>query len=333
MTVTAVPSGLLERAKGAVIGQAIGDALGAPTENLSHAEIQRRHGWVDGYLADVPMGTDDTEYAVLTAWAMLRHGRRLTAEDVSELWRTHLLGQTGGFEGGGFSEHGAISNLRRGLVAPVTGSDNHERWSDGCAMRVVGIGVYCAGDPTEAARLTAIEGSVSHAGDGIRCGQVIAAGVAAAMTATDWAETVDAILDTVGDDSWTGRAVRRAAEIGTTASSLQDALAPLLEACAIPYYPWPDVAPEAVALAVGIFSAARGRFTDCVLGGANIGRDADTIAAMAGAMSGALNGVQVLPADWRDAVLTIRGRCITATAGTRLDRLAEELVTAGWEDR
>jgi ADP-ribosylglycohydrolase len=176
---------------------------------------------VDGYLADVPMGTDDTEYAVLTAWAMLRHGRRLTAEDVSELWRTHLLGQTGGFEGGGFSEHGAISNLRRGLVAPVTGSDNHERWSDGCAMRVVGIGVYCAGDPTEAARLTAIEGSVSHAGDGIRCGQVIAAGVAAAMTATDWAETVDAILDTVGDDSWTGRAVRRAAEIGTTASSLQ----------------------------------------------------------------------------------------------------------------
>jgi ADP-ribosylglycohydrolase len=320
---------LNERGRGALIGQAVGDALGAPTENLSHEEIQRRHGWVTDYLADVPMGTDDTEYAVLTSWAMLAHGHDLTALDITELWRTHLLGQVGGFEGGGFSEMGAIANLRRGLVAPESGRDNHEFWSDGCAMRVAGIGVFCAGDPAEAARLAGIEGSVSHAADGVYCGQVIAAGVAAAMTADSWTAVLDTLTTTAPTDSWTFRAVARAAEIGRAAPDLPTALPTLLEACTIPYYPWPDVGPEAVALAVGIFAAARGDYVDCVLGGTNIGRDADTIAAMAGALAGALNGVAAVPDHWREAVTEIRGRCISATAGTRLDQLADRLVTAG----
>jgi len=51
----------------------------------------------------------------------------------------------------------AINNLRAGLAPPVTGSDNHEMWSDGAAMRIAPVGILCAGDPREAARLAAIE--------------------------------------------------------------------------------------------------------------------------------------------------------------------------------
>jgi ADP-ribosylglycohydrolase len=35
-----------------------------------------------------------------------------------------------------------------------------------------------------------------------------------------------------------------------------------------------------------------------VLGGTNYGRDADSIASMAGALTGALNGLSGVPADW-----------------------------------
>ncbi|MDT5198930.1 MAG: hypothetical protein QOH34_452, partial [Mycobacterium sp.] len=67
-----------ERVYGALIGQAVGDALGAPTEGLTREQIIERYGWVSDFLDDDPAGTDDTEYAVLTARLMLAHGRELT---------------------------------------------------------------------------------------------------------------------------------------------------------------------------------------------------------------------------------------------------------------
>ncbi|ACQ79730.1 ADP-ribosylation/Crystallin J1 [Beutenbergia cavernae DSM 12333] len=317
------------RALGALVGQAVGDALGAPTENMTPQQIRARYGWVEGFVSDDPAGTDDTEYAVLTSWTVLRFGRALTHADVSSMWREHVVSQRGGFHGGGFSEMGAIANLRRGIDAPQSGTDNHESWSDGCAMRVVGIGVFCAGDPSEAARLAEIDGAVSHAADGLWCGMAMAAGVAAAMVADDWRDVVDAAIAATPEGSWTRRAMTRAVEIGRRHEDLGEALVELHERCTLPHYPWPDVAPEAAALALGIFTATKGEYVPSVLGGTNIGRDADTIAAMAGALAGALHGIEAVPAAWADAVQEIRGHCIHATAGTRLDELARELVTAG----
>ena len=42
-----------------------------------------------------------------------------------------------------------------------------------------------------------------------------------------------------------------------------------------------------------------------IIGAANIGRDADTIAGIAGELAGALYGVDALPAPWVDKVLQL----------------------------
>jgi len=317
-------SDLDDRIYGALIGQAVGDALGAPTEGMSQAQIRERYGWVDGFVSDDPVGTDDTEYAVLTAQIILRYGHALTSVDVSREWSRLLVQQEGGFYGGGFSEMTAINNLRAGLAAPASGMDNHEMWSDGSAMRIAPVGVFCAGDPAEAARLAAVDASVSHARDGIWCGQAIAASVAVALVTDDWEQVVRAGLDHVPPDSWTHRMILRAVAVGRRSPDVRAALDELEEAIAIRYYPWADVAPEATALAYGIFAAARGDYVDSVLGGVNIGRDADTIAAMAGAMAGALHGASAVPEQWRQQINTIRGHCIRATAGTDLRQLADQ---------
>ena len=68
-----------DRAHGCLALHAVGDALGAPTENLSRAEIRRRYGAFTDFLTDDPAGTDDTEFAVLTAWLELQHGHELTS--------------------------------------------------------------------------------------------------------------------------------------------------------------------------------------------------------------------------------------------------------------
>ena len=132
-------------------GLAIGDAIGRPVEGLSAAEIQERYGRVTGYLTDTPAGSDDTEYALLTASTILRVGTGATREDFAQSWIDEVLPQADGFAGGGFSEMAAIDNLRRGLRPPLSGDHIHS-WSDGLAMRVAPIGIAANGDRALAAR-------------------------------------------------------------------------------------------------------------------------------------------------------------------------------------
>lgn len=315
----------LSRIRGAVLGQAIGDALGAPTEGMTRADIRSRFGRVTGFLSDDPAGTDDTEYAALTAQILLNYGPGLTSADVAVEWTRALVDQTTPFDGGGFSEMDAIHNLAKGLLPPATGSDNHELWSDGSAMRVAPIGAYCPGDPVEAARLAGIDAEVSHARDGIWCGQAVAAAVATAAVTDHWRAVVAAGIEATPPDSWSRRMIEKAVAVAAEPGTAEERLDELERRVAIFHYPWADVAPEATALAFGVFVIAEGDYVEAVLGGVNIGRDADTIAAMAGAMAGALRGVQNIPAEWLDRLGPLRGSCINAMAGVDLWELADQI--------
>jgi ADP-ribosylglycohydrolase len=323
---------LRDRIRGAVIGQAIGDALGAPTEGMSRETIRERYGRVTDFLSDDPAGTDDTEYAALTARVLLEHGHDLTPEHVAGAWTAALVNQTTPFDGGGFSEMEAIHNLARGLTPPASGADNHELWSDGSAMRVAPIGAYCAGDPGEAARLAAVDASVSHARDGIWCSQAIAAAVATAIGSDDWKRVVEAGTAATPADSWSRRMIVKAVAIATGSGTAEERLDELERRVALFHYPWADVAPEATALAFGVFAIAGGDYENSVLGGVNIGRDADTIAAMAGAMAGALQGAEAIPERWRARLGPLRGSCIAAVAGVDLWEVADR-IAASVEDR
>ncbi len=315
-------AGLRERARGALLGLAVGDALGAPAENMKPSEIRARWGRITGYVAERPSGTDDTEYAIFSGLLLARHGSALTPAHVEAAWHEWIADrEEGPFRGAGFSERGTLENLRRGLAAPISAQHRHA-WSDGLAMRAAPHGVFAAGRPAEAARLVAVDGSVSHDGEGIYGGQAVAAGVAAAMTGAPAVAVVASALAVVPEDSWTARCLRRA----MTAAHLGERA--VRSAVVIGGYPWTDLAPEAVALAFGAFAAADGDFTDAVLTAVNMGRDADTTAAVAGALAGASRGVSAIPADWAAAIGPARGTCLPAMAGHHVLEIADLLVPA-----
>ncbi|GAB3151755.1 hypothetical protein GCM10027058_18450 [Microbacterium neimengense] len=317
-----------DRARACLWGLAAGDALGAPTEGMSRAAIRARFGSVSGFLTEDQAGTDDTEYAVLSAWTAITHGRASTAADTAATWRTALAQQDRGFAGAGFSEMIALGGLLDRRTPPDTGIRNAERDSDGAAMRVAPWGILCAGDAAEACRLAAEDAAISHYGDGIHAARAMAAAVSAAMTGAPWAAVRDAAVDALPADSWTRRWAVRALDIARAEDDPDAVDAHLLDELALPHYPWADLAPEALALALGILQSRRADPVPCILAGVNIGRDSDTIAAMAGAIAGAMTGTAALPAAWTERVDRVRGRCITATAGTRLSTLASRLVGA-----
>ncbi|MEU9922762.1 ADP-ribosylglycohydrolase family protein [Streptomyces griseoluteus] len=311
--------GLRERARGALLGLAVGDALGAPAENLKPSEIRARWGRITGYVTDRPCGTDDTEYAIFSGLLLARHGSALTPAHVEAAWHQWIADRAEGpFRGAGFSERGTLENLRRGLAAPISAQHRHA-WSDGLAMRAAPFGVFAAGRPSEAARLVAIDGSVSHEGEGIYGGQAVAAGVAAAMAGAEPAVVIAAALAVVPDDSWTARSLRRAVAVAHRGERA------VRTAVVIGGYPWTDLAPEAVALAFGAYAAADGDFREAVLTAVNMGRDADTTAAVAGALAGATNGVAAIPGMWAAAIGPARGRCLPAMSGHHILDVAELL--------
>ena len=65
-----------------------------------------------------------------------------------------------------------------------------------------------------------------------------------------------------------------------------------------------------------------------MLAGVNMERDSATIAAMAGAMCGAVHGMAAVRSGWAVRVRHVAGVCITATRGVDLMQLADRLAEA-----
>lgn len=315
---------LVNRARGALIGLAVGDALGSPTEGKTPEEIQRRWGRVTDFLSETQTGTDDTEYALFSARLLLQHGRGLTPELAAQAWKDEIISAANEYKGAGFSEILTITNLQRGLMPPYSGRHLHS-WSDGLAMRVAPYGIAAAGHPERAAQLAECDGAVSHAGEGIFGGRAVAAAVAMAMIDAPLDEIFNAALAVIPADSWSARAIGQGLEIGQQNPEAWTALAPLYHRIACTFYHWSDLAPEAVGLAFGVLAATRGEFEAAVLGAVNVGRDTDTIAAIAGAIAGAKAGLKKIPAPWAARIDTAKGNCIKTVKGLRLLEVADAL--------
>lgn len=163
---------------------------------------------------------------------------------------------------------------------------------------------------------------MSHDGEGIYGGQAVAAGVAAAMAGAPTIAVVASALAVIPDDSWTARSLRRAVAVAHRGERA------VRSAVVIGGYPWTDLAPEAVALAFGAYAAADGAFTESVLTAVNMGRDADTTAAVAGALVGATHGASSIPAVWAAAIGPARGSCLPSMEGHHVLDVAE-LLTPG----
>ncbi|MFI2199448.1 ADP-ribosylglycohydrolase family protein [Streptomyces sp. NPDC020192] len=131
----------------------------------------------------------------------------------------------------------------------------------------------------------AIDGQVSHEGEGIYGGQAVAAGVAAVMARAAVAVVIASALAVIPDDSCTARSLRRGPLRGGHRR-----------------LPPNRPGPEAVALAFGAYAAADGDFREAVLTAVDMGRDADTTAAPAGALSGAPQGISAIPPSWSSAI-------------------------------
>jgi ADP-ribosylglycohydrolase len=85
------------------------------------------------------------------------------------------------------------------------------------------------------------------------------------------------------------------------------------------------VAPEAVAESYAVFKLVDGDFRKGIVYAGNWGRDADTIAAIVGALCGAMHGASGIPPEWIEKVRIAHGACLPFTKGLDILEVATQL--------
>jgi len=301
------------RARGALYGLAIGDALGMPTQLLSRREITERwgallHGFVPAppghpIAAGMPAGavTDDTEQAVLLGRLLVRGGgavdpRELAAALVS--WELDMA-ERGSLDLLGPSTKRAVAAVLAGTPPEEAGASGD---TNGAAMRIAPVGI--AVPATDLSRLVdhvvaasrvthntglalagaaAVAAAVSAGVSGAGIAGATALAIDAARIAADRGRWV-AGADVAARIEWatglvSGRTRAQAAEliytlVGTSLATQESVPAAFAVLAAVPGDPWHA----------------------CLLA-ASLGGDCDTIAAMAGAIAGACHGVTAFPPE------------------------------------
>lgn len=333
---------LEDRITGALVGAAVGDALGGPVEGWTPEQIVERHGgrvrgivgpWHEDWRTARPIApyhkgdghvTDDTlmTHALVRVYEAVRD--HLDAYSVAEhlvpdlmttpRWIPELEADALPLQRVFLAEKWIVTRLHYGHVDPrEAGSGNIVNC--GAAMYVAPVGLVNAGNPA-GAYAEALDVTGAHQSSyGREAAGVFAAAVAAACvpgaTASSVAETALALAK-----DGTRSAIEAVCETAVRHRDFESALAPLRAAVA----PYDSVGPdyrkpslgarrpsrlhsiEELPIALGMLLVADGAYETSVLGAVNYGRDCDSIATMAGAIAGALSGGAAVPPAWSGQV-------------------------------
>jgi ADP-ribosylglycohydrolase len=301
----------LLRARGALYGLAIGDALGMPTQMLSRREIRERWDLLSGF-EPAPPGhpiaaglragtvTDDTEQAVLLGRLLVRgHG----AIDPRELAQALVRWERDMAERGSLDLLGP--STKRAVAAVLAGTPPEEAGAtgatNGAAMRIAPVGIALGLDlglSTLVDHVVAASSVTHNTGIALAGAAAGAAAVSAGVSGAGIAEAgalgVQAARIAAGRGHWVagadvaariewatrlvaGQTRAQAAEliytlVGTSLATQESVPAAFAVLAAEPADPWQA----------------------CLLA-ASLGGDCDTIAAMAGAIAGACQGVTAFP--------------------------------------
>jgi ADP-ribosylglycohydrolase len=302
--------GVDRRAKfrGALLGGAIGDALGRPAEGKPRETLLSRYGTLRDYVPwsgwkAGPRGTytDDTQLTICVAESLLATDGVLSPADLASRFVAWLpVGR-----GKGRATTAAVERLARGVPWDSAGEPSA---GNGAAMRVAPVGLVHGGDADSLRRDAALSAVITHAHAMAVASAVAQAFLVAwcshrgpgALVPSDVLAALGVVLDDVADPgepgTWPGagpepvrlidRLVGVAALLGSTPEHAFDTL-----------YNGAFVL-ESLPAALWCFLRSPDDAEDVIVTAVNGGRDADTVAAMAGSLVGAYLGEKALPERW-----------------------------------
>ncbi|HWQ77271.1 MAG TPA: ADP-ribosylglycohydrolase family protein [Anaerovoracaceae bacterium] len=326
---------MIDRAYGALVGGAIGDAMGMPASFFTRDKIKQVYGYITDFLE--PESKSQVYHGNLKAG-------EITDDTMESVIISDILIKTGGFDRDAFIEamrFWAVKNkmlestvigpsTRKFLEAVIENRDTTEAAkqssTNGSAMRVAPVGVKYYYDLKKCAEAAAESSFPSHSSKPcVAAACAVATAVAAGVKGGYTAEQVMEIAwegarfgESVGSDVTAPSVAKRillAKEIVEKnrrkgMSEILDELTGIIGAGMLAH--------ESVPFSLGVFYAANGDAKEGIIAAVNGGDDADTNGAICGNISGAYSGAKAIPEEWK--------RRVEKESGIDFMRIAGELV-------
>lgn len=323
---------LFQKVFGLLAGCAIGDAFGIRVEMMHYLDIEEQYGRIDhfgplpprkpskqpaieqwqpfgvqlqseqGYhplgrwSPNVGAYTDDTRYRLMICQAILRKQGAITGFDLAEEWLNYRLKAEGASNTfptvswlgpeRAFARHDAsLQNLTRMV--------NSQRFCINGWDSILGL-LY-PGWPEEAAKI------------GYSMAVVVASGLIADVTLDTVIDQVLKYADSLGSQAteFTGR-MNRLLDIAAHCPDVFSLREPFYKHFLVTFPPWEAVyALEMVPCALAMCYISKGDVQQAIIGATNIGRDADTVASLAGEIMGVIYGASAFPPAWVDQVMQL----------------------------
>jgi hypothetical protein len=326
---------LFKKIFGWLVGGAIGDAFGIRVEMMHYLDIKEQYGWVTHFdeipwrkestqsplerwnplgiqMGDVdgfhPLGrwshevgayTDDMRYRLLACHTILQKGGPINGMDFANTWLNYRLMAEGAEE---YEPTLSWQGPQKAYARVMGSMERLAKLANQTRPCFSGwdapMGVIHAGDPAAAAQ----------------SGYVMSVAIATALTP---GATIEDVIKNVMDYAWAlgnhegefrGRMVRLL-EIAHSCDTPFDLYEPFYNEFLVTFPPWEAVwTMEMIPAAIAICLIAGEDTQQAIIGATNLGRDADTIAGIAGELAGALYGIDALPDPWVEKVLRMNPR-------------------------
>jgi ADP-ribosylglycohydrolase len=295
---------LRSRYRGALLAGAVGDALGRPVEGRARehvtgpiTEFTKWHGWCSGPIGTI---TDDTQLTMLVAQCLV-DGKGVIDPEAMAAQLVKWLPKARGI---GAATRSAVEQLREGVEWYTAGEPSA---GNGAAMRSAPLGLALRRYPDRMRQQAAVSAVITHAHQMA----VVSSAVMAFATAwcacrapgTNATELLDQLDRVAGDLHDEGALERRAdRDLGPVRlidriREVGDVLDLEPDAAFDHFYNGAFVL-ESLPAALWCFLRSPTETERVLVTAASGGRDADTVAAMAGNLAGAFNGEDSIPRRW-----------------------------------
>ncbi len=302
-----------DRVLGTLYGQAIGDAMGMPSELWPVEKIRQRFGQITTFLdgpdenevaRNFTRGeyTDDTNQALAILDALIENhwqpNQRLIANHLIDwatsvdAWQKNILGP---------SSKAALTAIKAGRD-PRSITD--QALTNGAGMRIAPVGALFEPDELPAlVSLVAQVTRVTHSSDVAISGACLVAGaVSAGVAGQSWDDMMMVALQAsdlglkAGAPTWAAK-VRVRLELGLELAKRYRDNTTAFSKVIYEVIGTGTMVSESIPAAVAIAYFTR-NVADCAILCANLGGDTDTIGAMACAICGAKTGIGEMPSEW-----------------------------------
>jgi len=303
---------------GCLLGVAIGDAFGMPVEGSPAEAIRMQYGTLADFQPSLAHGlragqfTDDTKMMLMHAASIVATGH-IDGDDLAHRFVAWL--RSGDVRGIGRSTLQSIRRLERGIHWRESGQMGEFAAGNGVAMRIAPIGLFDCPHIERLKQDVHTAGAITHRNPEALAGG-LAVAYAAARLATAETGPSTLIEETVAfvGDCEVSRNVQRAQKLLESNAPASDAL----EALGTSGY-----VVHTVASAFYCFVHTPDNFKQTIIQAVMAGGDTDTTGAVAGALSGAYNGVQGIPTQWLEQVESRK----------RIEQLARQIYALAFQSK